>query len=103
MTGKTDAEFRVRTGCKSKVVMSLVFLPALLVAGLADTVWGECSAGSTSYWKLDEAGGPNYVDFVSGNDGACTGVCPTAVAAGKINGAQAFSRPGLTGVSAPGA
>jgi hypothetical protein len=52
-----------------------------------------------SYWKLDETGGSPYVDFYDGNDGACSGTCPSAVS-GIIGGAQQFSTG--TGINVPG-
>jgi hypothetical protein len=48
-----------------------------------------CSIDPIAYLKLDESGGPTYDDFFSGHDGKCVN-CPTALAAGKVNGAQTF-------------
>ncbi len=44
-----------------------------------------------AYWKLDETGGPTYVEVDSGLNGACAGTCPTATTSGQVNGAQIFN------------
>ncbi|HXV97671.1 MAG TPA: LamG-like jellyroll fold domain-containing protein [Anaerolineae bacterium] len=50
-----------------------------------------CSIDPIAYLKLNESGGPTYDDFFSGHDGKCVGGnCPTALATGKVNGAQTF-------------
>jgi hypothetical protein len=59
-----------------------LFVPG---AGLA-----ECPDDIVAYWKLDEASGPTYSDFVGSNDGQGD-ANPLAVADGKVNGAQEFA------------
>ena len=66
-----------------------LILPA---AGLAD-----CPDDIVAYWKLDEASGSTYTDFIGGNDGTGS-VDPTAVA-GRVNGAQRFAA--TSGINVP--
>lgn len=74
--------------------LGLIFL----TTGLA---FAAPPAGTISYWKLDEAAGPNYEDSITarGNDGTDNGVAPTQDA-GQVNFAQQFN--GLTsGIDVP--
>jgi hypothetical protein len=81
---------------KSKSFMLSLVL--IMVAGftLLATVPGfaACPENIAAYWKLDETTGSNYSDFIGDNDGAGGAVppaiAPTPVAAGRVNGAQAF-------------
>jgi hypothetical protein len=63
------------------IILCLTFQPAI-------SAYAACPDAISSYWKLDEADGPTYADFIKDNDGTGT-VNPTA-AAGIVNGAQQF-------------
>jgi hypothetical protein len=63
------------------IILCLTFQPAI-------SAYAACPDTISSYWKLDEADGPTYADFIKDNDGTGT-VNPTA-AAGIVNGAQQF-------------
>lgn len=60
----------------------------------------ECPVNMISYWKLDEAQGPPYVDFKGVSDGVCQGACPTPTD-GKVSGAQSFNPASATRVNIP--
>ena len=51
-----------------------------------------CPEGMISYWKLDEAAGPDYADLMGANDGSSSNA-PTSVE-GTVGGAQAFDGTG---------
>ena len=47
-----------------------------------------CPDDIVAYWKLDEASGTNFADFIDDNDG--TGNVNVVPGTGKVNGAQTF-------------
>jgi hypothetical protein len=59
-----------------------------------------CPIDMISYWKLDETSSGAYADYYDGNDGACSGTCPTP-GTGIVNGAQVFSRSSGMGIDVP--
>jgi lysophospholipase L1-like esterase len=48
-----------------------------------------CPAEMSHYWKLDETGGPPYIDYYGDNDATCTN-CPDT-ATGIVGNAQSFN------------
>jgi hypothetical protein len=54
-----------------------------------------CPVDMIAYWKLDETGGSEFIDYFGGNNGVCNeagGKCPTPVIPVEsfLNGAQSF-------------
>lgn len=75
-------------------------ITTLRATQLISTQATACVTGTLAYWKLDEISGPSYADFQSNHTGQCAGVCPTSVAKGWVNGAQAFKKK-TTGIDIP--
>ena len=88
---------------KSKMLM--VSLVVMTVAGLTFLATGSgfaaCPDDITNYWKLDETSGSSYADFIGGNNGDSTGMDPTFVVAGKVNGARDFDDTATNGIDVP--
>jgi hypothetical protein len=54
----------------------------------------QCSPSDMiAYWKFDETSGSTYDDYYSGHDAECaaSGICPTSLTEGRVNGAQTFN------------
>ncbi len=49
----------------------------------------NCPDGIDDYWRLDESSTGSYQDYISGNNGACDGGCPSPVN-GVVNNGQLF-------------
>ena len=71
------------------MVVSLISLAGHLQMAEAQALSG-CPTDMTSYWKLDEPGGPLFTDSLGTSNAGCTGsACPSSVP-GRIGNALGF-------------
>ncbi len=76
---------KAKTTIFSFIVMTVVGFSFVMTSAS----FAACPADIAAYWKLDEAAGPTYADFIGDNDG--TGAVDPDAATGKVNGAQSFN------------
>ncbi len=76
----------------SKIILLCCFMVSLMIPlSSAYAQPAGCPTDMAHYWKLDEAVGPQYLDFYGVNHAMCTPPnCPVA-ATGIVNGAQQFT------------
>jgi hypothetical protein len=79
-----------RTSRRVKRAISLLLLMAVILPTHVAMSQSGCPSQMSHYWKLDETGGPPYLDFYGSNDATCTvDSCPSPVT-GQVNGALEF-------------